>query len=161
MFCSNCGTENEALNTRYCVKCGRGLQGSNAAFQKGIKQGLMLLMIGALLIPIWGFIGVAFPPDDRLVESAPSTTMAEAIAWILMWMAFIAAAARMGYAVLFQRNVSPEIADGTDSALRDRSTRHTELPSADSFEPAAAGKWRTSSELKVPAGFRQHPSGEL
>ena len=161
MFCSNCGSECAVPNTQYCVKCGHLLHGSKAAFRNGLKHGLTLLMVGALLIPVWMFIGVAFPPDDKLVESAPSTTMAEAIAWILMWMALIAAAARIGYAVFFQRNVPTEIADGTPSALLRQKNRPNELPSANSFEPAASGKWRTTSELKVPVGFRQRPSGEL
>ena len=160
MYCPNCGANRAAENIQFCVKCGHDLAGSNAAFQTGIKHSLVLFLIGILLIPVWMFIGAAFPPNDRLVESAPSTTAGEAIAWIAMWVAFITAAARIGYAVLFQRSVRFESTGMTGPALQDRHSNNA-LPAGDAFEPVAAGKWKTTSELKVPVGFQQRTSGEL
>ena len=160
MFCPNCSNERTVAKTQYCVKCGYDLVGSDPAFQKGIRHGLILFAIGLFLIPIWMFIGAAFPPNDRLVESAPSTTAGEAIAWIMMWMTFIAAAARIGYAIFFQREVRSENSEKTNSALNSRNSNNA-LPGGDAFEPAAAGKWKTTSELKMQAGFHQRTSGEL
>lgn len=160
MYCPNCGSEKASKTNRFCVKCGHDLVGPNAALQKGIKHGLVLFLIGILFIPVWMFIGAAFPPADRLVESAPSTTAGEAVAWIAMWMAFIAAAARIGYAILFQQKARSENIETTGSTLRDQNSQ-TALPAGDSFEPAAAGKWKTTSELKVPAGLQERTSGEL
>jgi len=152
MFCPKCSTPKAEGNTQYCTSCGldlaglgdfvqtSGERGSDARFRKGIRHGVTLLLIGVVLIPVWMFIGPAFPPNDRLVESAPSTTPLEQLFWILMWMSFLAGAARIVYAYAFERNSS---ARGTSSRKIERvnTAEQRSLPSADYFKPADPGQW--------------------
>ena len=164
MFCPKCAEAKSGDETIYCTRCGFDLSGIDAVVvsgglgdrkrRKGIGQGVKPLMLGLLLIPVWMFIGAAFPPADRLVESSPSTTWAEGVAWILMLMAFVAGVSRIAYALLFERaagiNARPGSIDQTQ--VRDA------LPSGDSFKPAAPGKWKTTDDLLMPVA---RTSGEL
>ena len=172
MFCPQCSTPKAEGKTQYCTNCGFDLtglddlvqtgggRGSDARFHKGIRHGVTLLLVGVVLIPMWMFIGPAFPPSDRLVESAPSTTLLEQLFWILMWMSFLAGAARIVYAYAFQRSSS---ASGTFSrkVARVDTKEQRSLPSADYFKPADPGQWRSSEELFEPVLKQRRPSGEL
>ena len=172
MFCPKCSTPKAEGNTQYCTSCGLDLTGlddflrtggdggSDARSQKGIRHGVTLLLVGVVLIPVWMFIGPIFPSGDRLVESAPNTTLLEQLFWILMWMSFLAGAARIVYAYAFERR----------SAMNDPSSRKIEqvdtveqrsLPSADYFKPADPGRWRSSEELVEPVLKQRRTSGEL
>jgi hypothetical protein len=152
MYCSICSEPVSDTSVRYCTRCGHGFVG-NDRLKRGLRQGVVLFIIGLILIPVWLFIPMALPPSDKLVESAPSTTVAESLAWIMMWMAFIAAVGRIGYALLFWGGSPPKPSERS---------RLAELPSADSFEPAPkAGSWRSTKDL-VDAGLRKpHTSGDL
>src|SRR5688500_8822488 len=102
MFCPKCASPILSESIQFCTKCGFAF-GEPTYRKEAIKKSFVLIAIGLLLIPVWMFIGAAFPPDDRLVESSPSTTWPEMVAWILMWMAFIGGAVRLGYAWVFER----------------------------------------------------------
>jgi hypothetical protein len=110
MYCPNCAAEKSLEHARYCSNCGLDLVGDRKAYTelKGLRHGIILLVIGLLLIPVWMFVGAAFPADDKLVESAPSTTPVEAIAWIAMWVMFLAGAARIAYSLIFERDPQPQ-----------------------------------------------------
>lgn len=97
-----------------------------------------MLVIGLVMIPVWMFIGAAFPPDDKLVESSPSTTWPEMVAWILMWIMFIASAARVGCSLVF------DSADGRDDSKTTKTA--PALHSADTFEPVSPGGWRVTND---------------
>jgi hypothetical protein len=172
MFCPKCSTPKAEGNTQYCTSCGLDLTGlsdfvqtggevgSEARFRKGIRHGVTLLLIGVVLIPVWMFIGPTFPPNDRLVEGAPSTTLLEGLFLILMWMSFLAGAARIVYAYAFERGstvsgVSPQKIEPVDT------DEQRSLPSADYFKPANAGQWRSSEELFEPVLKQHRTSGEL
>ena len=171
MFCPNCSEPKLSDATQFCKRCGLDLFGLSEFIEsgeggvvtpfdrrrKGLKQGVGLLAIGIVLMPVWMFIGAAFPPNDRLVESAPSTTVAEAIAWIGMWIAFLAGAVRVAYALLFEsKRTTPRI---TENEQFKTSQRSNQLPSADYFRPADPGGWKTSGELFEKVKARHH--GEL
>lgn len=150
MYCPKCSEQVSSRATRFCTRCGADLGGDR---RTGLKQGFVLLALGLIMVPVWMFVGAAFPPNDRLVESAPSTTPAESIAWIFMWAAFIAAAARMGYAFLFEK-----------AAPRQETTERNvdALPSGDTFEPAAKpGRWRTTHDLGDANVHGKRASGDL
>ena len=142
MFCSNCG-EAQDNRLQFCTKCGSEI--GPARLSKASRQAFVLFVLGLLTIPVWAFIGAAFPANDRLVESSPSTTVGESIAWTLMWLFFIAAAARITYAVVFEK-ASASAQRGAD----DQTVRPEQLPAGEPFEPASVkhGQWA-------------HPSGEL
>jgi hypothetical protein len=150
MFCPNCAEPIAHENIQYCTKCGYEFDGKSTS--AGLRQGFILISIGLLLIPVWMFIGAAFPADDKLVESAPSTTWPEMVAWIAMWMLFIAGAVRIGYSVLIERSAKSRSISEDD--LR-------ELPSADRFE-GVPGRWRsTTRDLGESVVNRPRTSGEL
>ena len=172
MFCPKCSTPKAEGNTQYCTSCGldltglgdfvqtSGKRGGNARFRMSIRHGVTLLLVGIVLIPVWMFIGPAFPPNDRLVESAPSTTLLEQLFWILMWMSFLAGAARIVYAYAFERSASGK---GTSSGKIEKvdTKEQRSLPSADYFKPADPGQWRSSEELFEPVLKQRRTSGEL
>ena len=172
MFCPKCSTAKAEGNTQYCTSCGldltglgdfvqmSGERGSDARIRKGIRHGVTLLLVGAVLIPVWMFIGPMFPPADRLVEGAPSTTVLEQLFWILMWISFLAGAARIVYAYAFERGSSATGPASRKIAKVD-TTEQRSLPSADYFKPADPGQWRSSEELFEPVLKQRRTSGDL
>jgi len=102
MFRSKCGQQ-ASEGVRYCTRCGEAL--GRTGLGSGVRQRVVLFAVGMILIPVWMFIGAAFPPNDRLAESLPSSTLPEMFAWIGMWVFFIAAAARIAYAYAIQEEL--------------------------------------------------------
>lgn len=171
MFCPKCSIKKAEHETQYCTNCGldlsqledylkRAKNGTKRTDREGgIQQGVKLILTGFVLIPVWLFIGQMFPPDDRLVESAPSTTLLEQLFWILMWMSFAAGAACVIYAMVFS-NKSSVRNTGKSGELHAAGQRRS-LPTGDSFEPAEPGRWRTTDELFERVVNRSRNSGEL
>lgn len=169
MYCPNCSELKSQDNTQYCTKCGfdlrgiddvvaRGGLGSADTRRKGIELGVRLILIGLTLIPVWMFIGVIFPPNDRLVEGSPSTTFLEEIFWIAMWIFFIAGMSKIIFALAFGRR---EQKSATESNVTNEDeTRHS-LPSGENFRPADPGMWKSTDELFEPVINRPRTSGEL
>ena len=153
MFCPKCSAPKADGKTQFCTSCGLDLSGlkelvessgpggNDARFSKGIRHGVTLVLLGLIFIPVWMFVGPLFPPHDRLVESAPSTTFLEQLFWILMWLSFLAGAARIVYAFAFEKGRASKAANFVDT-VDQRS-----LPSGDYFKPADAGRWRSTEEL--------------
>lgn len=171
MFCPKCSEPKTNNETIYCTKCGFDLSGMQSVVKKGglgsskrlkgIEQGVKLLILGLLLIPVWMFIGAAFPPADRLVEGSPSTTLGEAIAWILMWVAYLAGAARISYAFMFE-GVSNHPVGETTIPLLDQGVKPiVALPSGEEFQGVKPGRWKTTDELFEPVMRRPKTSGKL
>jgi len=178
MYCPNCSEPKVDERTQFCKRCGLDLFGLSEFVesgeggtprphlknkrQKGIKQGAMLVGLGLLLIPVWLFVAMIFPPNDRLVESAPSTTLAEGAAWIAMWMAFIAGALRIAYALIFEKGSSEHGQTQWRNKKATTGYRGPEaLPSADAFRPAEPGRWKTTGDLYEHAARSKKSSGEL
>jgi hypothetical protein len=168
MYCPQCG-ENADGSTVFCTKCGLNLEnlesfivgGGKSSRRKGIEQGVKLIAFGVLLIPVWMFIGAAFPANDRLVESSPSNTWAESLAWIVMWMTFLAGSVRIAYTFAFGAGRKPVEAAGRDSDPSDSVREKGALPSAEEFQSARAGGWKTTGDLFEPVRRKARTSGEL
>ena len=168
MFCPKCSERKAHDNTQYCTKCGLDLTSLNdfvnqggirrPTQRKGIERGVQLIVLGILLMPIWLFIGSVFPPDDMLVESSPSSTWLEQLAWIAMWILFIAGSARIVFALAFEA-MGVAHSSPSDAPRFLRSDRKG-LPDAENFRPADPGIWRTTDEIFEPV-VRKSPSGEL
>jgi hypothetical protein len=174
MFCPNCSERKRNDVEQFCKRCGLDLFGlkefvesgesgaskSRPGLNPGIKQGIIFLAIALVLVPIWMYIGMIFPPDDKLVESSPSTTPAESVFWILTWVFAIAGAARIGYTL---------ISDGIHSARswvetaasEKRTSNVSELPTGDGFHSARPGSWKTTGDLFESVKRRSRASGEL
>jgi len=168
MFCPKCSAPKAKGKAQFCTSCGLDLSGlddlvssdgrsaKGSRFEKGIRHGVILLLLGVVLVPVWMFIGPLFPSHDRLVESAPSTTFLEQFFWILMWVSFLAGAARLAYAFAFERAAKSH--SGRQGMVDTDEQRS--LPSGDYFKPADPGRWRSSEELFEPVIARK-TSGEL
>lgn len=173
MFCPNCSELKQNEDTQYCTTCGLDLNdlkrfvasgGSGfrrSKLRKGIEQGVKLMLLGVLLIPVWMFIAPAFPANDRLVESAPSTTWAEAVSWILMWMLFLAGAVRISYAFMFERVSNHTVGETPTHLLNQGEGPSAALPSGEEFQAMKPGGWKTTDELFKPVMRRPKTSGEL
>ena len=149
MKCPSCGNQTVTESVTFCTRCGERLRPATAR-RTALKQALVMIAPGLAMVPIWMFIGAAFPADDKFVESSPSTTWPEMVAWIMMWVLFIAAAARVVYSLVFDQVPA-------DAA---RTEHVPELGAAHTFEPARAGRWRTTTdELQMQSGGTgQRPS---
>ena len=168
MFCPRCSMAKTVEETVYCTSCGldlRDLGGfvdesvkAPSITERGIKQAMILSALGLLLIPVWMFIGAAFPPDDKLVESSPSTTLLEQIAWIVMWMAFIASALRIAFSIVFERSRTRQ--HEQPKLLLDKAEDRY-LTSADTFTAVQPGKWRTTGDLAQTIIRKTRTSVEL
>jgi len=157
MYCPNCAEERVSTETVYCTRCGEKFA---VGVSSGVRQAFVLAVIGLLMIPVWMFIGAAFPANDRFVESSPSTTWPEMLAWIGMWVFFIAAAARIGYAAIFERSVTIRQALPQSDGAKPTNAP-PELNAGDNFRPAK-GAWReTTTDLFESAYKPQRNSGEL
>ena len=167
LYCPSCGKSRTDIATQFCTGCGMDMTGVDRLVenhgspgwtsQTGIRQGVSLLIVGFLLIPVWMFVGAAFPPADKLVEGSPSTTAAEAIAWILMWVAFLAGAGRIAYSLIFDNRTLRSTK--TDRELP-RAHRPAALHSADAFQAAEPGRWKVTDELLEPV-LNRRTSGDL
>lgn len=171
MFCPRCSTKKAENGTQYCTNCGldvselddylkRAGNGTKRTDrERGIQQGVKLILMGFVLIPVWLFIGQMFPPNDRFVESSPSTTWLEQLFWILMWISFLAGAARLIYALAFSQNAAMKKTE-KNGEIPASEQRHS-LPSGDKFKPAEPGRWRSTGELFERVVSRPRNSGEL
>src|SRR2546422_5304487 len=86
MFCLRCGQQQATDTLRFCSRCGFPLEGAmvllahggmlpryeptdqekkNSPRRKGVKQGVLLMLIGAVIVPLLGvFAGFAPPRID-------------------------------------------------------------------------------------------------
>jgi hypothetical protein len=173
MYCPNCSEVKADDAAQFCKRCGLDLfglsefveSGEGGSFippawrtRKGIRQGVAFFALGLMLIPVWMFIAAIFPPNDKLVESAPSTTPLEMAAWIGMWMAFIAGAVRVIYSLVFE-NARMVRRSGVDGIGSPRSAKA--LPSADYFRPAQPENWKTTGDLFERVERNAKTSGDL
>src|SRR5688500_16693432 len=146
MFCPNCSERKANDATQFCKRCGLDLFGLSEFVERGercqpfsqtdrprnwMRQGITLFAIGLMLIPVWMYIATIFPANDRLVESASSTTPFETLAWIGMWMAFIVGSIRIGYSLIVENKKA-----GQRSSIAESKMRSGVLPAAVRFGPA-------------------------
>lgn len=123
MFCPTCGQQ-VLDNLKFCPSCGLALdsiknlladnstlQGNRpqtqenvlTSYQKGIRQGFLLILLSIILIPGYILLGALFPANDVLIESAPSDTAFEKISQAFLATLFMVGVGRMIYAYLFER----------------------------------------------------------
>ncbi|MFL6467048.1 MAG: hypothetical protein ACJ72Z_03730 [Pyrinomonadaceae bacterium] len=170
MFCPNCSEPKTKDATQFCKRCGLDLFGLSEFVESGekfngrpirkispkaVRQSISLFAFGLMLIPVWMYVSVIYPPENRPVESAQSTTPAEMVAWILMWMAFIASALRVAYALFENRRCARFNPPNTGSVPGSGGA----LPSGDYFRPADPGAWNSTNELFEP--IKRRTTGEL
>jgi len=111
MICPKCSQAQVSEEVRFCPRCGEALksQGEGAAGggltprQRGVRQGVVLMLLSVVLIPAHVLLAALFPAEDRLVESSPSDTPFEKISQAVLVTLFLLGLARVLYARLFER----------------------------------------------------------
>lgn len=180
MYCPNCSQAAAAENIRFCSKCGFDLktvrkivEGGAETDEKGFKtarrgtrQGAKMILLSLVLYPALVFLSALFPPDDKLVESSPSSTWFEQIGWAILCTIFLAGVARILYAVIFEKD-SAEAETKIEAKIETAQARINARPAKDALPPGEAvpasefGRWKTTGELFEPVFSRPKTSGDL
>ncbi len=173
MFCPNCSQENSNEAMQFCSKCGFNLKGVREIFengveeneisnrQKGIRQGVKLILVSLILFPAFVLLSALFPPNDVLVESSPSSTWFEQIGWVVLWTTALSGVARILYAVVFEQN-SVTAGEKTKQTTQIKTeTAKNALPPQRDIPVSDFGKWKTTGDLYEPIFSKPKTSGEL
>jgi hypothetical protein len=120
MYCLRCGQQQASDSMRYCARCGFPLEGAMvllahngmlphyesaggetkiSARRKGVKQGALLMLIGAVLVPLLGVFSNFAP--FRIGMAFEFFTAAAAI------LCFVGGPLRMLFAALFEEGAQP------------------------------------------------------
>lgn len=175
MFCPKCAAEITSDETTFCSKCGLALKsvrkiiesGDDAneisEFQKGIRFGVKLLLLSLILLPAFQILGAFFVPDDKLVESSPSSSWFDLAGNAILFTLALAGIARIFYAFVFERPTKSKNANETIAeTIKEVSSREKNaLPSSNAMPISDFGKWKTTGELFEPIFVKPKTSGEL
>ncbi len=167
MFCPRCGQEQINNETRFCSRCGFLMTGvtelidnqgiipekyvklkdaRNSPKKRGIKQGAMLFLSGALIVPLLGIIVVGILNFEGYVVG------------IAALLTFLGGILRMLYALLLESgnpddNTLEENVLATGQKFLTKQKNKNALPPdqsipASAYVPPATGNWRDSSDLE-------------
>jgi hypothetical protein len=145
-FCSHCGVARDAMSeivaTNEMGNRAALAEGKLTPRQKGLRQGVGLILLSAILIPVYVLLAPLFPAHDRLVESAVSDTPFEKISQAVLLTLFLVGLVRTAYAWFFEKNAHSSFTSATSPK---------ELTPAQGTPIQEFGAWkattRTSGEL--------------
>lgn len=173
MFCPNCAYEVVSEKTRFCSKCGFTLnavrnivenngedQSEISQFQKGVKFGVKLLLIALILLPVFQILSGFFTPDDKLVESSPSSSWFDLLGNAVLIALTFSGIARIFYAILFECSAKSHILT-TPSIKEIFGREKNALPPSTAAPASDFGKWKTTDELFEPIFNKSKTSGDL
>lgn len=165
MYCPKCSQPQVSDEMQFCSRCGLALSNLKemiladgkteanpseasdnklTARQKGIRQGVMLMLLSVILIPAQILLAALFPANDILVESSVSDTPFEKISQAVLFTIFMFGVARVLYACLFQQGAQVEEREAGVAQL-DNSTSNYALPPAQSIPISDFGAWRANT----------------
>jgi hypothetical protein len=157
MYCPKCAQPLAANEIQFCSRCGLALNGLKQIVagegkpgpqrsktgrdqlsprQKGLRQGVTLMLLSVILIPAYVLLAALFPANDRLVESAVSDTPFEKISQAILLTLFLAGLVRTGYAWFFQDHAARSLPSPVSTP---------ELPPAQSTPVSGFGGWRANT----------------
>ena len=147
-FCSHCGLPLHEL--KQVIFAGKSNVGESKANEerspreRGIRQGVMLLLLSLLLIPAYILLSALFPAHDRFVESSVSDTPFEKISQAILVTIFLTGLARVLYARFFQQGIS--LGEGEPEVIQlDGSSSTYALPPKQSIPVSDFGAWRVNT----------------
>jgi hypothetical protein len=182
MYCPKCSQLQVSDEIQFCSRCGLRLnnlkeivlaegklevsqaQASEDKLsprQKGVRQGVVLMVLSVVLIPAYILLAALFPPNDQLVESSVSDTPFEKISQAILFTLFLCGLARMLYARFFQEGkrieeIEPEIYQLGNSAS------NYALPPAQSIPVSGFGTWRANTgEMAQSPRVTEHTTNSL
>lgn len=174
MYCPKCSAEINSDETRFCSKCGftiksvRNILKNNGEseseitpLQKGLRTGVKLLLLALVLIPVFQILSGFFPPDDRLVESSPSSTWFDFLGNAILFALTLSGISRIFYAFLFERGVKTSDAESKKTVHQINAEEKNALPPQNDIPVSDFGKWKTTDELFEPIFSKPKTSGEL
>lgn len=184
MYCPKCAQPQVSDETQFCSRCGLPLsnlkemvlaggkppasraeagEASLSPRQKGVRQGVMLMLLSVILIPAYVLLAALFPAEDRLVESSVSDTPFEKISQAVLLTVFMLGLARVLYARLFQQGAGLSEGVGeTEGGQLKGSASNYELPPAQSIPVSGFGSWRTETgDMAQPQSARKHTTKSL
>jgi len=179
MYCQKCSQPQASDETQFCSGCGfplnnlkeaalpdgttqvspsKAIEAGLSPRQKGVRQGVMLMLLSIILIPAYILLAALFPANDLLIESSVSDTPFEKISQAVLFTIFMLGLARVFYARLFQQGA--KLRDGeeeTEVAQLKGSASDYELPPAQSIPVSGFGSWRTDTDEMAQSGnVREH-----
>ena len=184
MYCPKCSQPQVSDETQFCSRCGLPLnnlkdmvladgktrvsrsKASEADLsprQKGVRQGVMFMLLSLILIPAYVLLAALFPANDRLVESSVSDTPFEKISQAVLFTIFMLGLARVLYARLFQQGASLREGEGEiEDAQLSGSASNYELPPAQSIPVSGFGSWRVDTgEIAQSQSARERTTKSL
>lgn len=181
MYCPKCSQPQVSDEIRFCPRCGLPLKNLKdmvladgktkvsqsqadedklSPRQKGMRQGIILMLLSVILIPAYILLAALFPANDRLVESSVSDTPFEKISQAILFTIFMCGLARMLYARLFQQGVRHE-AEETEVGQLDGSSNYA-LPPAQSIPISGFGTWQVNTgEVVQSPSVTEHTTNSL
>ncbi len=173
MFCPKCAAEINSDETKFCSRCGftiksvRNIVGQNGKdeneipnFEKGLRFGVKLLLLAVILFPVFQILSGLFPPDDKLVESSPSSTWFDFFGNAVLFALTLSGISRIFYAFVFERITKPKVVP--EKSIKEISAGEMNaLPPSHSIPVSDFGKWKTTGELFEPVFSKTKTSGEL
>ncbi|HKR02755.1 MAG TPA: hypothetical protein VJT09_18900 [Pyrinomonadaceae bacterium] len=121
--------------------------------QKGVRQGVKLMLLSVVLIPAYVLLAALFPAQDQLIESHVSDTAFEKISEAILFTIFLCGLARILYAYLFARAGNNSAEQEERGARLDTTSTRYALPPSQSIPVSGFGAWRrdTAEVAQTPA----------
>lgn len=174
MFCPKCSAKINSGETKFCSKCGftvksvRQILENGGAdeneitpFQKGLRTGVKFLLLALILLPVFQILSGFFPPDDRLVESSPSSSWFDFLGNTVLFALTLSGIARIFYALVFERGVKINNSESENTIRQINAKEQNALPPQSDIPVSDFGKWKTTDELFEPIFSKPKTSGEL
>jgi hypothetical protein len=184
MYCPNCSQPQVSDEVQFCSRCGLPLNGMKETIpadgqakvsqsktskdklsprQKGVRQGVVLMMLSLIFIPAYILLAALFPANDHLVESSVSDTPFEKISQAVLFTIFMLGLARVLYARLFQPGADLSESDGENGVAELKgSASNYALPPAQNIPGSGFGSWRTNTgEVAQPRNVTERTTKSL
>jgi hypothetical protein len=125
-----------------------GSEDKLAPRRKGVRQGVMLMLLSVILIPAYILLAPLFPANDRFVESSVSDTPFEKISQAILFTIFMFGLARVLYAYFFQQDARVGEREPEAGQLGNPNANYA-LPPAQSIPVSGFGAWRADTGAAV------------
>jgi hypothetical protein len=190
MYCPKCSQLQVSDQIQFCSSCGLSLNDIKELIladgktkvsqpetredklsprQKGVRQGVQLMLLSVVLIPAYILLAALFPANDRLIEGSVSDTVFEKVSQAILFTIFMFGLARVLYARFFEQGVSfgenkaetVQLNSSLVDHLNGSSTNYA-LPPSQSIPVSGFGPWRANTgELVQSPSVTEHTTKSL